>query len=174
MDRDSYILPVILIFVVVIVLVIAFAFSGNNTFQSGKISFEYPNAWSQNSVVGNFSNQSLYSAVTLTSSIQGTNGTTQTAYIIIQMQPQAQGVVNIPTTNSILMNTTNSSVSTTTVGTNNISATQLGSYGSNIAAKLTIIQYNNYYIVIEYICPPNAVNQTSEAYNMILRSLTLT
>jgi hypothetical protein len=169
MDTDKYILPGILILVLVVVLVLIVAFSGNNTFDSGKISFQYPAGWSQVSSVGNFSNTSLYSEVTFASNIADSNGNTQTAYIIIQMQQKAQGVLNLPSTSSIVGNTTNSSVSS--VNINNFTATQIGSTGTNMAQKVTIIDQNGYNIVITFICPPFALNQTSEAYNTLLKSL---
>lgn len=155
--------------VLVVVLVLVVAFSGNNTFDSGKISFEYPAGWSQVSSVGNFSNTSLYSEITLSSNIADANGNIQTSYIVVQMQQRAQGVLNLPSTSSIVGNTTNSSVSS--VNVNNFTATQIGSSGTNMAQKVTIIEQNDYNIVITFICPPTALNQTTEAYNMLLKSL---
>jgi hypothetical protein len=172
MDENRYILPGIIILVVVLIVVVALAFTGNNTFETGKLSFEYPNSWGQNSMVGNFSNNSLYSAVTLTSDISDANGVQHTAYIIIQMQQKAQGAINLSSTNSIMMNTTNSSVATVPVG--NFTATQIGSYGPNLAEKTTIIEIKNYDFVIKFICAPYAYNQTSEAYNMILNTMKIT
>jgi hypothetical protein len=169
MDNDRYILPGILILIVIIVLVIAIAFSGNNNFQMGKVSFQYPNGWSQNHVVGNFSNSSLYSEATFTANFPDSNGQTQTSYIIIQMQQKAQGQLNLPP-NSTTTNTTNSSVGTVIVS-DNITATQLGTLGTNVAAKATIIDFNNYYYTIEFVCPPYALNQTATAYNTILKTL---
>ena len=69
MDRNQYLLPGIIILVVLVVLVIAFAYSGNNTFKMGTVSFEYPNTWSQENVVGNFSTSALFSQVTLTANL---------------------------------------------------------------------------------------------------------
>lgn len=169
MDRDNIVLPGILILVLLIILVVVIAFAGNNTFTMGKVTFQYPGGWSQSSPVGNFSNTSLYSEVTLTSNIPDANGNSQTAYIIIQVQQKPQGAINLPSTTSLVTNTTNSSVSSLTV--DNFTATQLGSSGANIAEKSTIIDQNNYYMVITFICPPYALNQTSDAYNMILKSL---
>jgi hypothetical protein len=169
MDSDKFILPGILIVVLVVVLVLVVAFSGNNTFASGKISFQYPAGWSQVSSVGNFSNTSLYSEVTLASNIADSNGNMQTSYIIIQMQQKAQGVINLPSTESIVGNTTNSSVSS--INVNNFTATQIGSSGTNMAQKVTIIEQNNYNFVITFICPPFALNQTTDAYNTLLKSL---
>jgi hypothetical protein len=169
MDRDSFVIPGILILVLVIIIVVVVAFSGPNTFNSGKISFQYPAGWSQASSVGNFSNESLYSEVTLTTSITNTNGSMQSAYIIIQMQQKTQGVLNLPSTTSIVTNTTNSSVSSTNV--NNLTATQLGSSGANMAEKVTIIEKNNYYFVITFITPPQVLNQTTDAYNELLKTL---
>lgn len=171
MDRENYILPGILILVLIIVLVLVVAFSGNNTFTSDKISFQYPAGWSQSSMVGNFSNTSLYSQVTFTANIMDSNGNTQPAYILVQLQQKAQGVINLPSTSTIVTNTSNSSVSS--VNVDNITATQLGSTGNGISQKVTIIEKNNYYIVITYICPPFALNQTTEAYNTILKTLSL-
>ena len=171
MDRDSFIIPGILIVVLLIVLVVAISFSGNNTFDMGKVSFQYPGGWSQNTPVGNFSNESIYSEVTFTSNVVSTNGTSQPAYIIIQMQQKTQGAINYPSTESIVTNTTNSSVSSANVS--NYTATQLGSTGSNLAQKTTIVQISNYYLVITYITPTYALNQTSDAYNMILKTLTI-
>lgn len=169
MDRESFVLPGILIVVLIIILVLVVAFSGNNTFNTGKVSFQYPGGWSQNAVIGNFSNTSLYSEVTFTSNIADANGNTQPAYIIVQMQQKAQGVINLPSTSTIVTNTTNSSVST--VNVSNFTATQLGGTGDKIAQKVTIIEQNNYYLVITFICPPYALNQTSDAYNMVLKTM---
>ncbi|MCE5213535.1 MAG: hypothetical protein LLF83_02305 [Methanobacterium sp.] len=171
MDRESFILPGILILVLIIVLVLVVAFSGNNTFTSDKISFQYPAGWSQSSIVGNFSNTTLYSQVTFTANIMDSNGNTQPAYIIVQVQQRAQGVINLPSTSTIVTNTSNSSVSS--VNVDNITATQLGGTGGNISEKVTIIEKNNYYMVITFISPPFALNQTSEAYNMILKTLNI-
>ncbi len=169
MDRESFILPGILIVVVLIILVLVVAFSGNNTFQMGKVSYQYPGGWSQSSLVGNFSNTSLYSEVTYTANYADSNGTNQPAYIVIQMQQKVQGSINLPSTSFIVSNTTNSSVSTLNVA--NLTATQLANSGPTSAQKTTVIQQNNYYFVITYITPSYAVNQTSTAYNMILQTL---
>jgi hypothetical protein len=101
-------------------LVIALAFSGNNTFNMGTVSFEYPNSWSQESVVGNFNSSSLYSQVTLTSNFADANGQYQPAYIIIQMQQKSKGTLNLPSTSALVTNTSNSSVASTSV--NNINS----------------------------------------------------
>ena len=138
MDRESFILPGILIVVVLIILVLVVAFSGNNTFQTGKVSFQYPSGWSQTSLVGNFSNTSLYSEVIFTANIADSNGTSQPV---------------------------------SSLNVDNLSATQLGNFGPTSAEKVTIIQQNNYYYVITAIGPTYAINQTSTAYNMILKTL---
>jgi len=170
MDRDSFILPGILIVVLLVILVIVVAFAGNNTFNMGKVSFQYPGGWSQSSPVGNFSNGTLYSEVTFTSNVAQANGTSQPAYIIVQIQQKTSGAINYPTTAAVI-NTTDSSVSTTNVS--NFTATQIGSAGSNFAEKTTIVQVNNYYMIITYITPTYALNQTADAYNMILKTLTI-
>ena len=164
-------LPAIIVLVVLVVLVVALAFSGNNTFNMGTVSFQYPNSWSQENVVGNFSSSTLYSQVTLTSSFADTNGQFQPAYIIIQMQQKAKGTLNLPSTDAIVTNTSNSSVASTTV--NNVTATQVGSFGTNIATKYTVIDKNNFYYVVTYISPIFAVNQTEKSYNSLLSSLKL-
>jgi hypothetical protein len=153
------------------VLVIALSFSGNNTFNMGTVAFEYPNTWSQESIVGNFSNSTYYSQVTLTTNYEISNNTNQPAYIIIQMQQKSKGTLNIPSTNEIVTNTSNSSVASTSV--NNISATQIGSFGTNIATKYTVIDKNNFYYIVSYITPVSAANQTEKSYNSILTSLKL-
>ncbi|MGF7118332.1 hypothetical protein [Methanobacterium oryzae] len=167
MDQDRLILPAIIIIVVLAAVVLIVAFTGSNTFDSGNLYFEYPNSWSQDHVVGDFSNNSLYSEVTLTANIP--NADSPTSYIVIQMQKKSQGTLKLPGTNEIVMNTTNSTVGTTNIG--NLRATQLGTFGSNVAEKVTIIEKSDYYFVIEYICPPNAINQTESDYNAILQSL---
>ncbi len=171
MDRDHYLLPGILILIVIVVLIVAYAFSGNNTFNTGTVSFEYPKAWSQSNVIGNFSNDTIYSAVTLTTNYADANSQNQPAYIILQMQQKAKGTLNLPSTNSIVMNTTNSSVSSTSIS--NVSATQIGSFGTNIASKYTLIDKNNFYYVVIYICPTYTLNATETAYNSLLMSLKL-
>lgn len=169
MDQDRLILPAIIIIVILIVAIIIAALAGNNTFNSGGLSFEYPKLWSQDHVVGDFSNNSLYSEVTLTANIP--DRTSPTSYIVIQMQKRSQGTLKLPGTNEIVMNTTNSTIGTTNVG--NIKATQLGTYGPNVAEKVTIIETSSYYLVLEYICPPSALNQTETDYNTILQTLKL-
>ncbi len=171
MDRNQYLLPGIIILVVLVVLVIAFAYSGNNTFKMGTVSFEYPNTWSQENVVGNFSTSALFSQVTLTANFADSNGVNQPAYIIIQMQQKANGTLNLPSSTSIVTNTSNSSVATTQV--NNITATQVGSFGTNIATKYTVIDKNNFYYVVSYISPVYAINQTQTAYTNLLSTLKL-
>ncbi len=168
MDRDSFILPGILILVLIIILVVVVAFSGNSTFNQGKVSFQIPGGWSQTASVGNFSNTSLYSEVTFSSNIADSNGNTQPAYIIVQMQQKAQGVINLPSTSSIVGNTTNSSVSSINVG--NFTATQLGSAGTNMVQRVTIVEQSNNYYIITMIAPKYALNQTSDAYNMVLKT----
>lgn len=135
----------------------------------GTISFQYPNTWSQESVVGNFNSSSLYSQVTLTTNFADANGQNQPGYIIIQMQQKAKGTLNIPSTNTIVTNTSNSSVASTSV--NNVTATQVGSFGTNIATKYTVVDKNNFYYVISYIVPIYAVNQTEKSYNNLLSTL---
>ncbi|MGC9517812.1 MAG: hypothetical protein ACP5C3_08975 [Methanomicrobiales archaeon] len=169
MEKEDLILPAILILVFLILIVAIFSFSGNNTFQTGNVYFEYPNNWAQDHVVGNFSNSSIYSEVTLTASFNDDAGQTQTAYIIFIMQKRTEGLINIPSTNSILMNTTNSSVSSVSVG--NFQASQIGNIGNDIAQKLTIIQTSSHYYVVEYITPSFAFNQTENAYNQILETI---
>ena len=166
MDNNRLIIPAIIIILILIAAVII-AFSGNNTFNTGSLSFEYPNAWSQDHVVGDFTNSSLYSEVTLTSNIP--TSASPTSYIIIQMQKKSQGTYNLPETNEIVMNTTNSTVGSTNIG--NIKATQLATYGPNVCEKVTIIETPYNYLILEYICPPTALNQTETDYNTILQSL---
>jgi hypothetical protein len=169
MNRDRLILTGIIIIVVAIVAILIVSFVGNNTFNSGNLYFQYPKSWSQDHAVGTFDNNSLYSEVTLTANIPDRQS--PTSYIVIQMQKKSQGTLQLPGTNEIIMNTTNSTVGTTNIG--NIKATQLGTYGPTVAQKVTIIDTGNYYIVLEYICPPNALNQTEESYNTILQTLRL-
>ena len=120
-------------------------------------------------MVGNFNSSSLYSQVTLTTNFADANGQNQPGYIIIQMQQKAKGTLNIPSTNTIVTNTSNSSVASTSV--NNITATQVGSFGTNIATKYTVVDKNNFYYVISYIVPIYAVNQTEKSYNNLLSTL---
>ena len=170
MEKNQYLMPVIIVLVVIIALILALSVSGNNTFNTGTVSFQYPNSWSQDSLVGNFSNSSIYSSV-ITTNYADSSGKTQPAYIVLQMQEKATGSLNLPSTNNILLNTTNSSVASTTV--NNITASQVGSVGNNIASKYTIIDKNNNYYLITYICPRFALNQTEQAYNNLLQTLKL-
>lgn len=135
------------------------------------ISFEYPNGWSQEQVIGNFSSTALYSSTTLTSNIADSNGQSQPSYIIIEKQQKAVGTLNLPTTNTLPMNTTNSTSSSVSV--DNITATQIGNLGTNMASKYTVIDKDNYYYILTFICPVYAVNQTQTAYNTILSSLNL-
>ena len=148
---------------------LAFSFSGNNTFNTGTVSFQYPNSWSEQNIVGNFSNSSLYSSVTLTANYADSSGKNQPAYIVLQMQQKTNGALNLPSTNNILVNTTNSSIASTSV--NNLTASQVGSVGNNIASKYTIIDKNNNYYLVTYICPRFALNQTEQAYNNLLMTL---
>jgi len=169
MERNNFILPVILILIIVIVLISVF--SSGNTFQMGQISFDYPNGWSQSSIVGDFNNGTLYNEVIFTSMFENSDGMSQDAYIIIQMQQKTQNTLNIPSTNLLLTNTTGTTVGSIKVA--NFTATQMGNYGPEIAEKVTIIEEGNYYLVITYITPTYAANQTSEAYNQILQTLTI-
>ena len=169
MDRDNLIIAGIIIAVVVIVAIVLAVSVGNNTFTSGNVSFQYPKSWSQNHVVGDFTNNSLYSEITLTANIPDRQS--QTSYIVIQMQKKSQGTLQLPGTNTIVMNTTNSTVGSANIG--NFKATQLGSYGSDVAQKVTIVDTGSNYIVLEYICPPNAINQTEQAYNLILQTFNI-
>ncbi len=167
MDRDQLILPgIIIVIVIAVAAIVAFSF-GNNTFNTGNLYFQYPKSWGQEQVIGNFDNNSLFSEVILTANIP--NGDSQTSYIIIQMQKKSKGTLQLPGTNTLLMNTTNSTVGTTSIG--NITASQFGTYGPNLAQKVTVIDKGNYYYILEYICPPNALNQTETDYNSILMSL---
>jgi hypothetical protein len=168
MERNNLLLPIILIIVIVIVLLLAF--SGSNTFQMGQITFDYPEGWSQSSNVGDFNNGTLYSEVVFTSNFANSDGSSQDAYIIIQMQQKTQNSLNIPSTNLLLVNTTNATVGSINMMAN-FTATQLGNYGPEMAEKVTIIEQGNYYLVITYITPLYAINQTSEAYNQILQTL---
>lgn len=168
MDRESYVLPGILIVILIVILVLVVAFSGDKTFNMGQVSFQYPAGWSESSTTGNFSNTSLYSEVTLTYDVIDSSGSTQTAYIIVQMQQKAKGVLNLPGTSSIIANNTNSSISS--VNVDNFTATQLGSAGDNMVQRVTLVEYNDYYYVISMISPISGANQTIEAYNMILKT----
>ena len=172
MKKNQYLLSGIIILVILAVAVIAFTFHGNNTFNSGTISLEYPKAWSHNNMVGNFNSTSLYSEVTFTNDYPDENGQKQPAYIIIQMQQKAEGTLNIPSTSSIIMNTSNSSISSTSI--NNQPAIQIGNYGNTMASKQTIIDKNDFYYVITYVCLIYAVNQTEQTYNNILKTIQFT
>ncbi|MEN6330284.1 MAG: hypothetical protein ABFC91_08340 [Methanobacteriaceae archaeon] len=171
MDKERFLLPAIIIVVVLVIVVVAVSLTGNNTFQSGNVAFDYPNSWYQEQSIGSFNDQSLYSSVTLTRDFQSNNQTI-TAFIVFQMQITTQGVLQLPSTGSIVTNSTNSTVATTNIG--NIKATQLGNLGPETAQKITIIQKDNFYYTIQYLCPSSALNETTEAYNMILNSLQLT
>jgi len=168
LEKEDLILPAILILIFLILIVTIFSFAGNNTFQTGKVYFEYPNNWAQEHVVGNFSNSSIYSQVTLTANFNDDAGQTQTAYILFIMQKRTEGVLNLPSSSSVLMNTTNSTVASVDIG--NFQASQLGNYGNDVAQKITIVETSDYYYVVQYICPSFALNQTEEAYNMLLKS----
>jgi hypothetical protein len=170
MDKERLILPGILIILVIILVLLAMSFSGTSKFQTGNVSFQYPSSWAQEQSIGGFNNQSLYSSVTLKRDFPG-NNTTQTAYIVFQMQTTTQGVVQIPSSGTIVTNTTNSTVGTVDVG--QYKATQLGNYGSTVAQKVTIIQRNKFFYTLQYICPTNALQDTEDAYNNILKTLNL-
>ncbi len=169
MENDRLILPAIIILLILIVAVLIAAFAGNNTFNSGNIYFEYPKSWSQESSVGDFNNNSLYSQVTLTSKIPDSNS--PTSYIIIQMKKRSQGPLKLPGTYDILMNNTNSTNGTTNVS--GFTGMQLATFGPDVAQKVTIIETSGYYFTIEYICPTAALNQTATDYNTILQTLRL-
>jgi hypothetical protein len=169
LEKEDLILPGILILIFLILIVAIFSFAGNSTFQTGKVYFEYPNNWAQEQVIGNFSNSSIYSQVTLTANFNNNAGQTQTAYILLIMQKRTEGVLNIPSSSSILMNTTNSTVASVDLG--NFQASQIGNYGNDVAQKMTIIETSDHYYVVEYVCPSFALNQTEDAYNMILKSI---
>ena len=168
MERQNLILTVVVILVILLAFIVAMALSGNNSFQNGQLYFEYPHSWSQDQVIGNFSQGTIYSEVTLKSNFPSANGQDQSAFIILDMQPKPQGLMNTPNATSVATNTSNSSK--VMVGVSNLTAIQMGSYSQNIAKKSTIIEKNNYYYTIEYICLPSALNQTEEAYTQILQT----
>lgn len=170
MDKERFLLPAIIIVVLLVVVVVAISLTGNTNFQTGNVAFEYPNSWYQEQSIGSFNDQSLYSAVTLNRDFQSNNQTV-TAYIVFQMQITTQGVLQLPSTGSIVTNSTNSTVGITNIG--ELKATQLGNIGPETAQKVTIIQKDNFYYTIQYICPSSALNETTEAYNMILNTLQL-
>jgi hypothetical protein len=170
MDKERFLLPAIIIVVVLVIVVVAVSLTGNNSFQTGNVAFEYPNSWYQEQSIGSFNDQSLYSSVTFTRDFQANNQTI-TAFIVFQMQITTQGVLQLPSTGSIVSNSTNSTVATSNIG--ELKATQLGNIGPETAQKVTIIQKDNFYYTLQYICPTSAINETSEAYNMILNSLQL-
>lgn len=168
MERQNIILAVVIILVILLAFIVAIGLSGNNSFQNGQLYFEYPRAWSQDHVIGNFSNDTLYSEVTFKSSFTGATGQDQPAFIILSMRQKSQGLINTPNATSIVTNASNSSQ--VSVGVSNLTAIQLGSYSHNIAQKTTIIEKNKYYYTVEYICLPSSLNQTEEAYNQILKT----
>ncbi|EKQ55725.1 MAG: hypothetical protein B655_0223 [Methanobacterium sp. Maddingley MBC34] len=168
MERQNLVLTVVVILVILLAFIVAMALSGNNSFQNGQLYFEYPHAWSQDHVIGNFSQGTTYSEVTLKANFPSANGPDQTAFIILNMQPKPQGLINTPNATSLTTNISNSS--TVRVGVSNFTAFQVGSYSQNIAKKTTVLEKNNYYYTIEYICLPSALNQTEEAYNQILQT----
>ncbi|MDI9437044.1 MAG: hypothetical protein QM405_03090 [Euryarchaeota archaeon] len=170
MDKERFLLPAIIIVVLLVIVAVATSLIGNTTFKTGNVAFQYPNSWYQEQSIGNFDDQSLYSAVTLNRDFQSNNQTV-TAYIIFQMQITTQGVLQLPSTGSITTNSTNSTVGTINIG--DFKATQLGNLGPEVAQKVTIIQKDNFYYTIQYICPSSALNETTEAYNMILSTLQL-
>lgn len=170
MDKERFLLPAIIIVVLLVIVVVAVSLTGNSTFQTGNVAFEYPNSWNQEQSIGSFNDQSLYSSVTFTRDFQSNNQTI-TAFIVFQMQITTQGVIQLPSTGSIVTNSTNSTVATTNIG--ELRATQLGNIGPQTAQKVTIIQKDNFYYTVQYICPTSALNETTDAYNMILNSLQL-
>jgi uncharacterized protein (UPF0333 family) len=90
MERQNLILAAVVILVVVLAFVIAMSLYGNNSFQKGQMSFQYPNAWAQDHVIGNFSQNTIYSEVTLKYTT-GVTGQDASAFIIVSMQPKPQG-----------------------------------------------------------------------------------
>lgn len=168
MERQKFILAGVVILVILLAFIVAMGLSGNNSFQNGQLYFEYPRDWSQDHVIGNFSQDTLYSEITLKSSFPSANGQEQPAFIILSMQPKPQGLINTPNATSLVTNTSNSSQ--VNIGVANLTAIQLGSYSQNIAQKTTVIEKNNYYYSLEYICLPSSLNQTEEAYNQILKT----
>lgn len=170
-DTDNLILPVLVILLVLLAVVVIFAyFSGDTTFEMGNVYFEYPRSWAQDHTVGSFNNQTLYSEVTFKEDFQGPDGQSQTAFIVLQMLKKTEGVLNLPSTSSV-MNTTNSTVGSINIG--NIKATQLGNFGPDVSQKVTIFSVNDYNYVLLYITPGYALNQTEEAYNQILETFRL-
>jgi len=47
MERQNLILTAVVILVILLAFIVAMTLSGNNSFQTGQLYFEYPNAWSQ-------------------------------------------------------------------------------------------------------------------------------
>jgi hypothetical protein len=168
MERQNLVLTFVVILVILLAFIVAMALSGNNSFQNGQLYFEYPHAWSQDHMLGNFSQGTTYSEVTFKANFPSANGQDQTAFIILNMQPKPQGLINTPNATFLVTNTSNSSK--VMVGVSNFTAFQVGSYSQNIAQKTTVIEKNSYYYTLEYICLPSALNQTEEAYNQILQT----
>ena len=164
MDRNKLILPGVIILIAAVIIITLSLNFGDSTFETGNLYFQYPNSWNNEQIIGTFDNNSLFSQVILTANIP--NGESQKSYIIIQMQKKSNGTFQLPGTNTIVMNTTNSTVGSTNVG--NITATQFATYGPSLAQKVTIVDKANNYYIISYLCPPNAANQTSKDYNSIL------
>ncbi|KAF5079788.1 hypothetical protein [Methanobacterium aggregans] len=169
MEKERLLVP-ILIVLILLGIVLVFVFSGDNTFKTGNVSFQYPSSWSQDHTVGNFNNTEIYSEVTLTKEVAADN-TTQTAYIVLQMQKRTEGVLQLPSASALTGNTTNSSISTVDVA--GFKASQLANFGPQVSKKITIIKTSDFYYTIEYVTPTAALNDTAAAYNTILQSLTI-
>lgn len=169
MEKEGLLVP-ILIVLVILGIVLVFVFSGDNTFKTGNVSFQYPGSWSQDHTVGDFSSTALYSEVTLTKDVTAGNAT-QTAYIVLQMQKRTEGVLQLPSASALTGNTTNSSVSTVDVA--GFKASQLANFGPQLSQKITIIKTQDFYYTIEYVTPTGALNETEDAYSTILQSLTI-
>ncbi len=170
-------MPGIIILAIILAVVLIYSFYSNKTFEKGEIYFEYPSEWSEDQQIGNFNsgsdNTTVYSQVILTANFRDNSIQDQRiyklAYIIIEQQEMSQGTINLPSIDSIIMNSTNSSIGS--VNVINTNATQLENYGPTVTKKMTIIEKNNCYYAVEYICPSFAVNETNEAYNMVLETL---
>lgn len=165
-------LPIILIIVVVALVggIIYYYAAMNTEFNEGDIYFQIPGTWSQSQSVGNFNN-TVYSAVTFTKEITDNNGNKYPSFINVQSRLVNGTSFNITSLQLSILNSSNSTVSNLKI--NNYNILVLSRNSPQVSNKIAVIDRGDYEFLVEYICPPQAKNETEEAYNKVLSTINI-
>lgn len=167
MEKDYGVILLIVFILAVAGGLIYYLATATTTFEEGKIFFELTGGWTQSQVIGDF-NQTVFSQVTFSKEMLDESGKSQQAFINVQLFKDP-GKVNTTSLREVLIQGSGSSVSNVTI--NALTFTQYRLMGSQVAHEVSILEKNNYLMIIEYISPVSVMNQTEEAYNSILKTL---